>query len=312
MQRTFLIFVFSVFLLACNKNRPKEYCAEDAMAQQEMTVQDADEKMMHNTIQNIGIIIIVLLLTTLAIIIHISLERKRINRALKQIDKERQEFYNNITRHFHTPLTAVLDMCSQLSRFIPENDQIAKQEYETLTNKSQELLELLSAMVEYNDAAKKENHTVDISDDASIKADAENEATKTDEENPGANLKLTLNATTGSHAESETDRRNHTFLQKVNRIIHKNITNREVNAAMLAEHMNTSIGTLNRKMNSITGMSTTNYIRLRKLQYAKYLLKHSEMSMSEIQATCGFESPSYFSRAFKAEFNITPTEYRNS
>ena len=48
MQRTFLIFVFSVFLLACNKNRPKEYCAEDVMAQQEMTVQDADEKKMQN------------------------------------------------------------------------------------------------------------------------------------------------------------------------------------------------------------------------------------------------------------------------
>jgi len=42
------------------------------------------------------------------------------------------------------------------------------------------------------------------------------------------------------------------------------------------------------------------------------LLKNSDMSMGEIQAVCGFETPSYFSRTFKAEFNITPTEYRRS
>ena len=102
------------------------------------------------------------------------------------------------------------------------------------------------------------------------------------------------------------------FIKQVNEYIHDNIMDCNLNAAMLASHMIMSISTLNRKINSITGSNTTIYIRQRKLARAKYLLRNSNMSMGEIQAVCGFETPSYFSRAFKAEFNITPTEYRKN
>lgn len=100
------------------------------------------------------------------------------------------------------------------------------------------------------------------------------------------------------------------FIERINEYIRENIMDCELNAAMLASHMIMSIPTLNRKINSITGTNTTIYIRQRKLARAKYLLKNSSMSMGEIQAVCGFETPSYFSRTFKAEFGITPTEYR--
>ncbi len=100
------------------------------------------------------------------------------------------------------------------------------------------------------------------------------------------------------------------FIERINEYIRENIVDCELNAAMLASHMIMSIPTLNRKINSITGTNTTIYIRQRKLARAKYLLKNSSMSMGEIQAVCGFETPSYFSRTFKAEFGITPTEYR--
>ena len=40
------------------------------------------------------------------------------------------------------------------------------------------------------------------------------------------------------------------------------------------------------------------------------LLQNTQMSMGEIQAVCGFESPSYFSRAFKAEYGISPSDFR--
>lgn len=100
------------------------------------------------------------------------------------------------------------------------------------------------------------------------------------------------------------------FIEQINGYIRDNIMDCNLNAAMLAAHMIMSISTLNRKINSITGTNTTIYIRQRRLARAKYLLRNSSMSMGEIQAVCGFESPSYFSRTFKAEFGITPTEYR--
>jgi AraC family transcriptional regulator, positive regulator of tynA and feaB len=34
------------------------------------------------------------------------------------------------------------------------------------------------------------------------------------------------------------------------------------------------------------------------------------MSMTEIALECGFEEPSHFSRAFKAKFGRSPTDYR--
>ena len=100
------------------------------------------------------------------------------------------------------------------------------------------------------------------------------------------------------------------FIKEINEYIRENIMDCNLNAAMLAAHMIMSVTTLNRKINSITGNTTTNYIRQRKLARAKYLLRNSGMSMGEIQAVCGFETPSYFSRTFKSEFGITPTEYR--
>ena len=102
------------------------------------------------------------------------------------------------------------------------------------------------------------------------------------------------------------------FIRQIDEYIHDNIMDCNLNAAMLAEHMIMSITTLNRRINSVTGTNTTNYIRQRRLARAKYLLKNSSMTMGEIQAVCGFESPSYFSRAFKAEFDVTPTEYKKS
>lgn len=102
------------------------------------------------------------------------------------------------------------------------------------------------------------------------------------------------------------------FIRQIDEYIHENIMDVNLNAAMLAEHMIMSITTLNRRINNITGTNTTNYIRQRKLARAKYLLKNSNMTMGEIQAVCGFESPSYFSRAFKAEFDVTPTEYKKA
>lgn len=100
------------------------------------------------------------------------------------------------------------------------------------------------------------------------------------------------------------------FMKQINEYIRENIMDCNLNASMLAEHMIMSVPTLNRRINGITGTNTTIYIRQRKLARAKYLLKNSSMSMGEIQTVCGFETPSYFSRTFKAEFGITPTDYR--
>ncbi len=84
----------------------------------------------------------------------------------------------------------------------------------------------------------------------------------------------------------------------------------DLNATMLAKYMLMSIVTLNRKIKIIANTNTTNYIRRRRLEKAKFMLLNTNMTMGEIQVMCGFDSPSYFSRAFKTEYGVSPTEYR--
>ena len=52
------------------------------------------------------------------------------------------------------------------------------------------------------------------------------------------------------------------------------------------------------------------FIRSKRLEQAKYKLKHTELSISEIAYELGFSSPSHFTREFSRAFNITPKQYR--
>lgn len=54
------------------------------------------------------------------------------------------------------------------------------------------------------------------------------------------------------------------------------------------------------------------YISNLKLNRSKQLIKESKYTISEIAGICGFASIHYFSRKFKQEFGITPTDYAKS
>lgn len=43
---------------------------------------------------------------------------------------------------------------------------------------------------------------------------------------------------------------------------------------------------------------------------ARQLLRQSDMSVLEVSIACGFESPSYFTRSYKARFVVCPREDR--
>ncbi len=54
------------------------------------------------------------------------------------------------------------------------------------------------------------------------------------------------------------------------------------------------------------------YIVTRKIEYAKELLKSENLSVSDISSLCGFGDIYYFSKVFKSETGVTPTQYRKS
>ena len=54
------------------------------------------------------------------------------------------------------------------------------------------------------------------------------------------------------------------------------------------------------------------YLTRYRMQRACQLLRHSQLSVSAVAASVGYEDPFYFSRAFKRELGVSPSAYRLS
>ena len=61
----------------------------------------------------------------------------------------------------------------------------------------------------------------------------------------------------------------------------------------------------------ITRLSFSKYILEKRLQRACALLTSSPAAVTEIALQCGFNTISYFNRAFKNRFGVSPVEYRS-
>ncbi len=68
---------------------------------------------------------------------------------------------------------------------------------------------------------------------------------------------------------------------------------------------------LNRIYKKATGYSLLEYIQYFRITMSKQMLTDSNISISEIAARMGYDSPAYFSKVFKKFTGVTPLEYRN-
>ena len=59
-------------------------------------------------------------------------------------------------------------------------------------------------------------------------------------------------------------------------------------------------------------MSIVQFVRQRRLEKACYFLRHTDMNITEIALSSGFNSLPYFNKVFRAHLGITPSAYRES
>lgn len=98
------------------------------------------------------------------------------------------------------------------------------------------------------------------------------------------------------------------FFDKLNHVIDEGISG-DLDVNTIAGKMAMSVSSLYRKMKAITGVSTNEYIRKYKMQYAERLLLEGKYSVSEISFMVGFNSVAYFRRCFKDVYGDIPSVY---
>ena len=79
----------------------------------------------------------------------------------------------------------------------------------------------------------------------------------------------------------------------------------------LASHIGISRGYLTQLVKDLTGLSPKQYlIRFRMEMAAKYLTEDN-LPISQVAASCGYSDPLTFSKAFRKQYGVSPTEYRS-
>lgn len=100
------------------------------------------------------------------------------------------------------------------------------------------------------------------------------------------------------------------ILERLNLIIEKNLDNTDFSLDSICKEMGISRAHLHRTLKDQTQLSTTLYIRKRRLEKAKSLLSSTELRISEIADAVGINSPTNFSKYFIEEFSVSPTDFR--
>jgi YesN/AraC family two-component response regulator len=101
------------------------------------------------------------------------------------------------------------------------------------------------------------------------------------------------------------------FLKNTLACIEKNITNPNFSVEELSRQMSLSRVSLYKRLLTLTGKTPVDCIRTIRLKRAVQLLEKSKLSIASVAYEVGFNNPTYFSKVFKEEYDMLPSEYIN-
>ncbi|MVN90660.1 hybrid sensor histidine kinase/response regulator transcription factor [Mucilaginibacter aquatilis] len=103
--------------------------------------------------------------------------------------------------------------------------------------------------------------------------------------------------------------RDQKFLEKITQIIEAKISNPQLSVEDLGREVGLSRSSLYKKIKAKTGYVPNEFVRIIRLKTAAKLLLEQEHTIAEIGYMVGFNSPSYFSKCFYTQFELTPSEF---
>ena len=99
------------------------------------------------------------------------------------------------------------------------------------------------------------------------------------------------------------------LIKKAVETVEANLDNTEFSVEQMSAVLGMSRVHLYKKLSSLTGKSPVEFIRLIRIQRAAQLLGTSQLTVSEIAYTVGYNNAKYFSKHFKLEYGVLPSVY---
>lgn len=100
------------------------------------------------------------------------------------------------------------------------------------------------------------------------------------------------------------------FIRKFMALVEESYPDSTFSIEKASEMLGLSRVHLYRKVKELMGVTPTDFLRNYRLKHAAALLRQKDRNVNEVAYATGFSSPPYFSKCFKAVYNITPTEYQ--
>lgn len=100
------------------------------------------------------------------------------------------------------------------------------------------------------------------------------------------------------------------LILQVRALVEQHLEDSEYGVEQLAQELCMERTGLYKKLTALTNTTPVAFIRSIRLHHAAVLLQEGKQSVNEIAEQTGFSSPSYFTKCFKKEFGILPSEYK--
>ncbi|RMG24189.1 MAG: response regulator [Bacteroidetes bacterium] len=101
-----------------------------------------------------------------------------------------------------------------------------------------------------------------------------------------------------------------TFLLKIRDIVLQHLQKAGFDVPFLCQEMGMSHTQVHRKLKVLTGLSISRYIRHLRLEEGYKLLQSTSFTVAEIAYDVGFQDANYFSRTFREQYGLSPTQLR--
>jgi len=99
------------------------------------------------------------------------------------------------------------------------------------------------------------------------------------------------------------------FLKRVQDILDSKLIESSFHVDEFCNAVGMSRMQLHRKLKVLTGLSTSEFIRSQRLKLAAQLLKTTDINISQVGYSVGFNDHAYFSKCFKEMYQCSPTQY---